>query len=58
MSCLEPHPGFYRLLLKGIFDVYELSPFDKKFIFELVMHVNPSDYTVYNCMSTLTYLPY
>ena len=22
--CLEPHPGFYRLLMKGIFDVYVL----------------------------------
>ena len=23
-SCLEPHPGFYRLLMKGIFDGYVL----------------------------------
>ena len=23
-SCLEPHPGFFRLLMKGIFDAYVL----------------------------------
>ena len=23
-SYLEPHPGFYRLLMKGIFDAYVL----------------------------------
>ena len=22
MSCLEAHPGFFRLLMKGIFDPY------------------------------------
>ena len=33
-------PGFYRLLLKGIFDAYMLWPFDKNFIFELVMSIS------------------
>ena len=32
MSCLEAHAGFFRLLMKGIFDPYILSPFDKKLI--------------------------
>ena len=32
--------GFYRLLLKGIFDAYMLWPFDKNFIFELVMSIS------------------
>ena len=41
MCRLEPHPGFYRLLMKGIFD-----PFGKKFIFELVTHVRTCDCTV------------
>ena len=27
-SCLEARPGFFRLPLKGIFDPYELCPFD------------------------------
>ena len=29
-SRLEPHPGFYRLLMKGIFDAYVLWPFWKQ----------------------------
>ena len=32
-SCLEPHPGFFILLMKGKFDGYVLGPFGKKFIF-------------------------
>ena len=32
--------------MKEIFDDYVLWPFDKKFIFELVMYVNTRDYTV------------
>ena len=31
-SCLETHTGFFRLLMKRIFDPYELWPFDKKLI--------------------------
>ena len=27
---LEAHAGFFRLLMKGIFDPYVLWPFDKK----------------------------
>ena len=32
--------------MKGIFDAYVLWPFDKKFIFELVMYIDTRDYTV------------
>ena len=32
-SRLEARAGFFRLLLKGIFDPYVLWPFDKKLIF-------------------------
>ena len=32
-SCLEAHAGFFRLLMKGIFDPYALLPFDTKLIF-------------------------
>ena len=28
-SCLEPHPGFYRLLIKEIFDAYVLGFWQK-----------------------------
>ena len=31
-SRLEAHDGFFRLLMKGIFDPYILCPFDKKLI--------------------------
>ena len=31
-SRIEAHAGFFRLLLKGIFDPYVLRPFDKKLI--------------------------
>ena len=44
-SCLEPHPGFYRLLMKGIFDAY--VPFGKKLIFELVTDVRTRDSMVF-----------
>ena len=43
-SRLEPHPGFYRLLMKGIFDAYVLWSFDKKMFFELVINIR--DFTV------------
>jgi hypothetical protein len=36
MSCLEAHAGFFRLLLKGIFDPYALGHFDKKLICILI----------------------
>ena len=29
-SRLEPHAGYFRFLMKGIFDPYVLWPFDKK----------------------------
>ena len=32
--------------MNGIFDAYELWPFDKKLIFELVTLVNTCDFTV------------
>ena len=31
-SCLEAHAGFFRLLVKGIFNPYVPCPFDKKLI--------------------------
>ena len=31
-SRLEAHAGFFRLLMKGIFNPYVLRPFDKKLI--------------------------
>jgi hypothetical protein len=31
-SHLEAHAGFFRLLVKGIFNPYELQPFYKKLI--------------------------
>ena len=46
MSCLEPHPGFYRLSMKIIFDAYVLWPFGKKFIFELVTLAKTRNSTV------------
>ena len=30
---LEAHVGFFRSLMKGIFDPYVLLPFDEKLIF-------------------------
>ena len=38
-SRLEAHVCIYRLLMKGIFDAYVMWPFDKKFIFELLIHI-------------------
>ena len=32
MSGLEAYAGFFRLLMKGIFDPYVLCPFDKKLV--------------------------
>ena len=31
-ACLEGHAGFFRLLIKGVFDHNILRPFDKKMI--------------------------
>jgi hypothetical protein len=36
-SCLEAHAGFFRLLMKRIFDPYVLWPFEKKKISKLLM---------------------
>ena len=41
MSRLEAHAGFFRLLIKGIFD-----PVDKKLISKIVKRVRTRDYTV------------
>ena len=46
MSYLEAQAGIYWLLMKGIFDVYILQPFDKKSIFELLMSVHTHNFTV------------
>ena len=45
-SCLEAHAGFFRLLMKGIFNPYVLWPFDRKLIFKLVTYVRTRNYTV------------
>ena len=45
-SLLEAHAGFFRLLMKGIFVVYVLWPFDKKLITWLVTRVRTRNYTV------------
>ena len=44
-SRLEAHAGFFRLLMKGIFDPYVLWPFDKKLISLLVMRIRTRNYT-------------
>ena len=36
VSHLEAHAGFFRLLMKGIFDPYVLWPFDKKVDFLII----------------------
>ena len=36
MSCLEPHPGSYRLLMKGIFDALCTVPLWQKVFFEII----------------------
>ena len=38
-SRLEANVGFFRLLMKGIFGMYVLWPFDKKLIFSLVIRI-------------------
>ena len=43
-SHLEAQAGFFRLFMKGIFNV--LWPFDKKLISQLVTHIRTCDYTV------------
>ena len=53
-SRLEAHAGFFRLLMKGIFDPYVLWPFDKKVIFKLIMRVRTRDYTVYTYIGQAT----
>ena len=35
-SCLVAHPGIFRLLMKGKFEVYFLWPFGEKLMFEIV----------------------
>ena len=46
LSCFEAHEGLFRLLIRGIFNLYVLWPFDKKLIFLLVTHVNTCDFAV------------
>ena len=50
-SRLEPHPGFYRLLMKEIFDAYVLWPFGQKNIYEFVTRINTHDSTVISLLS-------
>jgi hypothetical protein len=45
VSRFEPHPGFYRLHMKRVFDATVLWTFDL-FYFELVTHVNIRNFTV------------
>ena len=42
-SCLDEHAGFFKLLMKGIFDSCVLWPFNEK----LVTHVCTPDSMVY-----------
>ena len=49
-SSLEAHAGFFRWLMKRIFDPYLLSPFDKKLISSLVTLVRTCNYTVYDLL--------
>ena len=41
------HAGFFRLLMKGIFDPYIVWPFEKKLISWLVMCFSTCDFTVF-----------
>ena len=50
-SHVESHAGFFRLLMKRIFDPYVLCPFDKKLISKLVKRVRIRDY-ISICTST------
>ena len=45
-SRFEPHPGFYRLFIRRIFDAYVLWPFDENIFFEFVTRVNTRDFMV------------
>ena len=45
MSCLEPHPSIYRLIVKGILNV-DVPPFGEKLISSLVTHVNTGNFIV------------
>ena len=45
-SRFEAYSGFFRLLMKGIIDLYVLWPFDKKLNSKLAMRVRLRDYTV------------
>ena len=53
MSRFEAHAGFFRLFMKGIFDPYIMSPFDKKFISYLVTRVRTLDYTLVDIAGSL-----
>jgi len=55
-SPLEAHAGFFKLLLKGIFDPYVLWPFDKKMFFRLVTLIRTCDYTVFRISNFEEYL--
>ena len=59
-SCLESHPGFYRLLMKGIFDAYVLWPFDIffSFFFVFVMDISTGKFMLsFNCTVTFCQKP-
>ena len=46
-SRLEAYAGFFRLLMKGIFDAYVQWPFTKKIISELITRVSTQDSMVF-----------
>ena len=46
-SRLGAHAGFFRFLMKGIFNPYVLWPYDKKLISEYLTRVRTCDYTVH-----------
>ena len=54
LSHLETHAGFFRLLMKGIFDPYVLGPFDEKFISKLVTRIRTRYYTVDQTKATFS----
>ena len=52
---LEAHAGFFRLLIKVIFDPYVPRPFDKKLISQIVTHVRTRNYNVCNFHYDISY---
>ena len=55
-SRLEAHAGFFRLLMKGIFDPCVLYSFDKKLVSQLVTGISTRDSTVNSSIVPLFYV--